>query len=248
MKKEQFITTFVMCVVSVLVLIGFTIAWYSGGANNVTATGMQMTAAQAGDITIALVSKGKDISELQGDDKYVDIGLAELTNIEEGKMAPGAFGEVTFYITPRNTNVRTCSVVPMVLLQQEEDGEWYPDPAASTEEEGDGSDDGSTDDTTGEVTDSTVPTIEELAEIAGRHIAFFSDEAMTQIVDGTNPYQVTWESADAGTEKTAVLYWKWYYENPSSTEKEDIDAYDKEDTLLGNYISNMKFYFSFSTQ
>ena len=224
MKKEQFITTFVMCVVSVLVLIGFTVAWYSSGANNVTATGMQMSAAQAGDITIALQTGGKDISELLGDDKYVDIGLAELTNIEEGKMAPGAFGRVTFYITPKNTNVRTCNVVPLVQLQQEENGEWYPDPA-----------------------DSTPSTIEELAEIAGRHIAFFSDEAMTQIVDGTNPYQVTWDSANAGTEKTAVLYWKWYYENPSSTEKEDIDAYDKEDTLLGNYVSNMKFYFSFST-
>lgn len=224
MKKEQFITTFVMCVVSVLVLIGFTVAWYSSGANNVTATGMQMSAAQAGDITIALQTGGKDISELLGDDKYVDIGLAELTNIEEGKMAPGAFGKVTFYITPKNTNVRTCNVVPLVQLQQEENGEWYPDPA-----------------------DSTPSTIEELAEIAGRHIAFFSDEAMTQIVDGTNPYQVTWDSANAGTEKTAVLYWKWYYENPSSTEKEDIDAYDKEDTLLGNYVSNMKFYFSFST-
>lgn len=244
MKKEQFITTFVMCVVSVLVLIGFTVAWYSSGANNVTATGMQMSAAQAGDITIALQTGGKDISELLGDNKYVDIGLAELTNIEEGKMAPGAFGRVTFYITPKNTNVRTCNVVPLVQLQQEENGEWYPDPAASTEEEGDGSDGGNT----GDTTDSTVPTIEELAEIAGKHIAFFSDEAMTQIVDEANPYQVTWESTDAGTEKTAVLYWKWYYENPSSTEKEDIDAYDKEDTLLGNYISNMKFYFSFSTQ
>lgn len=225
MKKEQFITTFVMCVVSVLVLIGFTVAWYSSGANNVTATGMQMSAAQAGDITIALQTGGKDISELLGDNKYVDIGLAELTNIEEGKMAPGAFGKVTFYITPKNTNVRTCNVVPLVQLQQEENGEWYPDPA-----------------------DSTPSTIEELAEIAGRHIAFFSDEAMTQIVDGTNPYQVTWDSTNAGTEKTAVLYWKWYYEHPSSTDKVEIDQYDKEDTLLGNYISNMKFYFSFSTQ
>lgn len=255
MKKEQLITTGVMFVVSVLVLIGVTIAWYSGNEGSPVATGMQMTAAETGDIIIALTPGGPDISVLQENedpnDEYVDIGLAELTNIEDGKMAPGAFGKVTFYLTPKISSVRTCNVFPSVMLRQGE-GEWFSDVVSENLGETAGTGDPNSENTgnggAGNAAEGMAPTIEELAEIAGRHIAFFQDEAMTQKVDINHPYQVSWNDTDTGTEKTAVLYWQWYYEHPSSTEKADIEKYDQEDTLLGNHISEMKFHFSFSTQ
>ena len=239
MKKEEFVASFVMTIVSVMVLIGVTIAWFSSN-ESVFAGGMKVKAADLSSVKIALESGGEDISELMKDDdpnnEFADIGLEDLINIETGKLAPGVFGKITFYVTPEAA-VTKCSIVPLVQIRQGT-GTWYPDLAGGTE--GD-------------------ETIQTLCEQVSRHITFYSDEAMTTVIDEEAPYQLAWtEAGEAETEKVAVIYWKWHYEYPFTAEEEEtltsaekqtlIDTYDMEDTNIGKNVSNMKFHFTFLVQ
>jgi len=235
MKKEEFVASLVMTIVSVMVLIGVTIAWFSS-SDRVFSKGMRVKAAELSSVKIALTPGGEDISELAKDDvpdnEFAEIGLEDLINVENGKMAPGVFGDVTFYVTPEE-GVTRCAVVPVVQIQQGT-GTWYPDIIGGTE----GDD-----------------TIQELCEQVGRHISFYSDEAMTAEITEGNPYVLTWSTIE---EKTAVIYWKWHYEYPFTTEQNEtlsagekkalIDLYDIEDTNIGKNVSNMKFYFTFIVQ
>ena len=109
MRKEDVVSAAVMTIVSILVLIGFTVAWYSGVFHFALITGMRMQAAELNSIIIALEPGGEDISVLEKnqieDDEYADIGLQEMTNIEAGKLAPGQFGKVTLYVTPSDKEI-----------------------------------------------------------------------------------------------------------------------------------------------
>ena len=253
MKKEQIITSAVMLVVSVLVLISVTIAWYTGNQDRPTVTGMQMSAAEVGEIKIALAPGGEDILVLQENniegDEYADIGLEELINIESGKIAPGAFGKVTFYITPLSNSIKKCVVTPSILLQQGS-GDWYSGEESETTstEGGEGGAGGA----------GTLPTTRELYEITKRHIEFFIDDTMTTKVTDQTPCQILWGTGEEMQEKAITIYWKWHYEYPFSAaeesslsqeqQKEKIDLYDQEDTKIGNYVTNMKFRFKFLVQ
>lgn len=276
MKFEEIISSLIMVIVTGLVLVGFTIAWYSN-VHMPAVTGMEVKAVEVGSVKVALAPAsegGVDISELEGDAKYAELGMAEFTNVAEadkGELAPGVYGQVTFYVTPINSAVRSCSIVPMVRITQ--DGStWYPviesldgDSGETTEgsENNDGMGDAS-DSETGNSSDNNdidaVSTLEELHAIAQEHIEFFSDVAMTQRVTADAPYKLTWDGTDVmteGTEKTAVLYWKWHYEYPFSDEEASLSdgeknalirGYDEEDMKLGNNVTDMKFYFTFSAQ
>lgn len=269
MKKEQIITSAVMLVVSVLVLISVTIAWYTGNQDRPTVTGMQMSAAEVGEIKIALAPGGEDIKNLSETTKYADTGLNELTiNIEKDaqgnvKIAPGTYGKITFYVTSMDVSVRSCKVVPMVQIQQTADGIWYPVSIAE---------DSGIPEAPDRLDAASAVLLEELYTIvhgkkaAGvqpaktRHISFFKDEAGTQEIDEATPYLVEWsaDEAAAKTEKPVTIYWKWHYEYPftaeetatlNQTEKSiKINEYDTEDTKLGNHVKNMRFHFTFSTQ
>lgn len=231
MKKEEIVSSCVMLVVSTLVLVGFTIAWYTS-RNTPVATGLKAQAVALGDVKVALTPGGDDVTELMGDAKYADIGLGQYSNLEAGKLAPGTWGSVTFYVTPINGGVRVCDIVPQVLISQTTD-EWYP-------AEGKGQE------------------LEELYELVKKHIQFFSDEGMQHEITEEQPFQLTWSSADAEQEKAAVLYWKWHYEYPFTEEERAIlsqaeqrsrlENYDIEDMKLGNNISRMKYYFTFAAQ
>lgn len=238
MKKEDVISAGIMTVVSILVLVGFTVAWYTGVFDLSTVAGMHLKAAEMNNVKIALTADGKDISVLDEDEKYADIGLQEMTNIESGKLAPGQFGKVTFYLTPSNEGIEYCEIKPTVWIRQGEEA-WYP---------GDGEMDETVD----------VATLEELYEITQRHIDFFADEAMTEKIDETTALMVEWSDEDGESQKKVDIYWKWYYEYPftdaekaaldEAGEQELIDKYDAEDTKIGNNITAMKFHFSFSAK
>lgn len=244
MKKEEVISAGVMAIVSMLVLIGFTVAWYTGIFNLSTITGMRLKAAEMNNIKVALTSNGEDISVLSEDEKYADIGLQEMTNIESGKLAPGQFGKVTFYLTPSDEGIEYCEIMPTVWIRQgDENAAWYP---GESDEEAGG-------------TEAVIATdLEELYEITQRHIDFFSDEAMTKKIDEDNQFIIPWSETDGKSEKEVVIYWKWYYEYPfTETEntvlnevqkQEKIDEYDAEDTKIGNNITAMKFHFTFSAK
>lgn len=261
MRIEEVVSSFIMCIVSGLVLVGFTIAWYTN--NNLPAvTGMEMTAAEMGDVKVALVSGGEDISKLEGDAKYADIGLGASDALNPGKLAPGSYGKVTFYVTPTQSNVTACNIKPLLLITQ--DGStWYP----AIEENGSVSDGDSAEsvsegDVSGGNSVEEVVTLKELYGLAQGHLQFFADEAMTQPVDVNKPILLEWtleeRLQDVPVEKTVKIYWKWHYEYPFSATEEatlsvaekklKVDKYDEEDMLLGNHISGMKFYFTFIAQ
>lgn len=283
MKKVKVIQSAVMCVISILILIGFTVAWFSGGLGDATAGGMRMKAAEQGDIKIALESGGADISRLEEENSYVDIGLEKLTNIEfiqkdengtiitdenqnpmkVWKMAPGAYGEVVFYITPLKQTVGSCSVLPEVRLEKEDGTVITKGNSVITVSDGKGN--------TAEVN---------VYEIANEHIIFYyykegestptllkmksvtgENETETLIRESAQ-FPLVWDStADAGKEKKVTLYWKWDYEYPSDstkptyrellsysgfTQEQKENLYDEHDTILGNYIDQMSFHFDFT--
>lgn len=245
MKKEEVISAGIMTIVSILVLIGFTVAWYTGVFDLATISGMHLKAAEMNNIKIALTSGGDDISVLGEDKKYADIGLQEMTNIETDKLAPGQFGEVTFYVTPSNDGIEYCEIIPEVWIRQEDEA-WYP---------GEAEDETDTDTENGTgVTDEELK-LEELYKITQKHIVFFEDEAMTKKIETSK--RIEWSEADGKQEKEVTIYWKWYYEHPFTDEelelsKEEqqklINEYDAEDTRIGNNITAMKFHFTFSAQ
>lgn len=244
MKKEDVISAGVMTVVSMLVLIGFTVAWYSGVFNIATISRMHLKAAEMNNITIALTEGGADISALEGEARYVDIGLQEMTNVETDKLAPGQFGQVTFYVTPSDEGIEYCDIFPKVWISQSQINEnnttyvWYPGEDGTVWEPGEKLDE-----------------LEQLYEITGRHVLFFEDAFME--IPITDAKRVIWTEADGNAEKEITIYWKWHYEYPFSPAELDlsaeeqqnlIDRYDAEDTQIGNNITAMQFHFNFSAQ
>ena len=242
MKKEDFVSTLVMTTVSILMLVGVTIAWYTAVYAHPTVTGMNMTAAEKGSIKIALTSGGEDISVLQQDgingNELADIGLTELLNIVDGQMAPGAYGEVTFYVTSLDQDITKCQIVPSLVPGYEE---------------------GVT------VTEETEVTInnkdKNILALLDEHFDFYTNTEMTQLVSDSDPMDVTleWDTTNnKGIEKTVTLYWKWHYEYPftqeelntmtADAEKAAIYQYDMEDTWIGTHLDTMSFHFDFLIQ
>ena len=237
MKKEDFVSTLVMTTVSILMLVGVTIAWYTAVYAHPTVTGMNMQAAEKGSIKIALEPEpdGVDISELAEEARYADIGLTELLNIVDGQMAPGAYGEVTFYVTSLDQDITKCQIVPSLVPGYEE---------------------GVT------VTEETEVTInnkdKNILALLDEHFDFYTNTEMTQLVSDSDPMDVTleWDTINnKGIEKTVTLYWKWHYEYPftqeelntmtADAEKAAIYQYDMEDTWIGTHLDTMSFHFDF---
>lgn len=252
MKVQEVISSCIMFIVSGLVLVGFTIAWYTN-TNMPAVTGMLMQAVEVGHVWVRLkpaAEGGVDISELTDGNQYAEVVISQSpgadTAMVEGdtqvpiEFAPGAHGTVTFYVTPvNNSEVRACEIVPTMWISQ--DGStWYPGLTAGE--------------------DDTALTLAELYEIAGKHIELFSDADMETRITEDAPYVLEWTEENKGTEQTATIYWKWHYEwydeYPLSEEEQEIyktqealvDKYDQEDMLLGNNLSHMKFYVTFSAR
>lgn len=245
MRKEDFVSTLVMTTVSILMLVGVTIAWYTAVYAHPTVTGMNMEAAEKGRIKVALVSGGEDIAELDENDRYADIGLTELVNIVDGQMAPGAYGSVTFYVTSLDENITSCQVTPSL------------DPGYEKSD--------LTGDTIVKVleNDAAYPNGRTASSILDDHFDFYSDESMTTKVNIEQPLNVTlidennnnlkWDATNkTGKEVEVIIYWKWHYEDPNAAEMEDgeekeaiIYKYDMEDTWIGTNLNNMSFHFEF---
>jgi len=246
MKKEDFVSTLVMTTVSILMLVGVTIAWYTKVYAHPTVTGMSAVAEEQGSIKIALEPEGEDISELIGDDKYVKIGLEELLNIENNQMAPGAYGEVVFYITSLNQDITSCQLAPSLVPGYESEFE-------------EGYINGVPEDAT-----VTINYVEKnIRDVLEEHFDFYyyDDEDSTVMVSADTPMPIDLEWDDennAGIEKKVTIYWKWHYEDPAATaidstmtesEKESaIYDYDMEDTWIGTHLDTMSVHFDFLIQ
>ena len=252
MKRNKIIQLTVMSILSILMLVGFTVAWFSGDLGSALAKGVQLRAEEQGDIRIALKKGGADISTLEGENKYVNVGLEELNNIEfveNGvkvyKMAPGAYGQVVFYVTPLKQDVGSCTVVPEVRLKDK--------------------------------AGNLVAQDSDVYRIANEHIIFYYYKTgettptllnMTTVAgkDGTRVtmresavFPLEWDStANTGIEKKITLYWRWDYEYPTDrvlpsyegshlSDAEKKNQYNREDTTIGNEIKHMNFYFEFTS-
>lgn len=228
MKKEDFVSTLVMTTVSILMLVGVTIAWYTAVYAHPTVTGMNMEAAEVGGIKIALKSGGEDIADLDEDKQYADIGLTELLNIVNGQMAPGAYGSVTFYVTSLNEDINACQITPSFVPEFEQDA-------------------------TQEKKDHINSILDKHFDFySDEDMTNLVDEENPMEVE------LEWNTTGKGIEKPVTIYWKWHYEYPfTETEKNEktdeekkvlIDQYDVEDTQIGTYLEKMSFHFDFMPQ
>lgn len=239
------VSALVMTTVSILMLVGVTIAWYTQVFAHPTVTGGKMTAEEQGKLKIALEESGEDISNLQGDDKLVKIGLEELMNIENNQMAPGAYGEVVFYITPLGRSIDSCQLKPFLVPGYEEEFES-------------GYVNGVPEDTTVFINNVQ----KKISEVLEEHFDFYYEiDDVTVEVNKETPMTIAleWdEQNNVGREKKVTLYWKWHYEDPKATaldstmsalEKEAaIYDYDMEDTWIGTHLDTMSFHFEFLVQ
>lgn len=221
MKKEQIVTTVIMLMLSIILLIGFTIAWYSSDDSIPRSFGMKMKAEGSSEFKIALTPGGTDIAELSGDEADAEIIVTPDADV----IAPGTSGKISFYLTPKSSVISTCTVLSMIQLQEKGQTEWYPDYTVETPE-------------------STLNQDQRTnMEIAESHIAFFHDESKTQKITQENPLEVSWRSGDMG-EKEVIVYWQWYYNTPDEMIK-SIEQYDEEDDQFGQQIEKIRFWFKF---
>lgn len=222
MKKEQIVTTTVMLVISVVLLIGFTIAWYTSDHSTAGTKGMKLEAAGSSEFKIALEPGGTDIGELPEDKAEVSVTVQP----ENSLVAPGSSGKITFYITPKGSQVTSCTIETAIQLQERgNDSLWYPDatledPASALSNDQ-----------------------KAMVEIATGHIEFYHDELLTNKVTPDNPLKITWSAGDQ-SEKQADIYWKWHYNTPDETKK-SVEAYDAEDFQFGQKIKSIRFWFQF---
>ena len=264
MSKEEVVSSFIMCIVCGLVLIGFTIAWFSN-SDSTTVTGLEMEAVEMGHVKVALESGGKDISELPEGERAADFGVAAFTNLEADELAPGAFGEVNFYVTPVNTRVEACSIMSQLRITQD-GSSFYPtvlEEAAGVGVENDASDSGTDADMESEALgggtdvegeapeDGTELTMEALYELAQEHIEiYYKDDNGNLILFENVPYLLTWteeERANAATvddlEKKVTFYWKWHYTYPFTedelTGEGALTEKQQEEKLLAYDIEDM---------
>lgn len=118
-----------MCVLLAVVLITATYAWY---VLYVTpkAYGLKLSTGGGGGLKVAVEPGGPDIMSDEYYNRYysrfgkttqfyeedgnliatIPINLKDFENIEEGKIAPGAYGKLPFYITSMSSNIRSYEI------------------------------------------------------------------------------------------------------------------------------------------
>lgn len=250
--QEKIILGAVMCLLLAAVSVAATYGWYAVN-NSAKAYGLELQAegtGGTGDIKVAVVSGGPDIMsdsftqiELKDGKKAAQVSFppTEFTNVEKGKIAPGAYGEVKFYITAMAENVHSYAI--KVQLQYE------PDETGLTAEQ--------------------QAKIDEIKKIIGDHITVYKTQyrdtdGVVKFKEPLTYYQSDPELPNDGTaatgaltynvEEEAILYWVWNYELTDIPNYQNISRffpdgstdeaakwkavrqYDEEDTLLGNYL------------
>lgn len=209
--------------------------------------------------------------------KVIDVDLAELTNIEEGKLGPGSYGTIKFKIS-------TTSAEEMKYIIRITPSIEVVDEVNETSSGGSGISE------------------EELLDLVQNHIKFYaikdtekSENAPTNVYQNVIPYYFENETnttdiittgltgtVSSNTAKYVTIYWYWPYEyidipgyeideynskiyNPwkevensnvfqyegkysSELFLEDrIEAYDWDDTKIGNYVTALNFHFEVSS-
>lgn len=240
--QEKIILSAVMCVLLAVVLVTATYGWYAI-SNSAKMYGLDLKTGGTGGIKVAIEPGGEDImsddslQKIEEDGKVIaiiPIKLTDFINIEEGKIAPGAYGPMPFYITALSESVKSYSI--KVHMEYEPSGE-----AAISEDQK-----------------------QEIEAMINDHIIVYQtkyeENGIVKFKDPLDFYENESDDVETATgaltynvEVPAILYWVWNYEVidvPNYTcierfsgmdEKSAIRKYDEEDTILGNYIEDIYF-------
>ena len=226
---------------------------------------------EVGDVTYYTMNA------INSNSKVIDVDLADLTNIEEGKLGPGSYGTIKFKIS-------TTSEEEMKYIIRITPSIEVVDGVAE------------------ESTDENQISKKLLLDLVQSHIKFYaikdtekSENAPTNVYQNVIPYYFENETnitdiittgltdtVSSNGVEYVTIYWYWPYEyidipgygideynskiyNPwkevensnvfqyegkysSELSLEDrIEAYDWDDTKIGNYVTALKFHFEVST-
>ena len=300
--KQETVLTIIMITVTIVLLIGATVAWFLGN-KPVTIKNFMQQAGEMDKLNVKMAvlpdetasggseNQGSDtdnqeeqgsqnqgegitywlMSDINNMGKVIDIDLAKLTNIEDGKLGPGSFGTIKFEISTTSSEVMNY----IICIKPEI-------------EVADG------DNVTSQVTK------EELQKLVEMHIKFYAKYDDTKSSTPNMAYSEVIPYADSTSEEGNVMfaslkglkgsvssnkveyitiYWYWPYEytdipgygnenfsstiyNPWKTTgdenspgeydarypkdlslDEKIEKYDIDDTKIGNYVTNLKLHF-----
>lgn len=283
--EEKVILSAVMCILLALVLITATYAWYTLN-NTPKMYGLELSTGGAGGLIVAIEPGGPDIMSGEYYNQYsnrfeepaqfndkdgnliamIPINLGSFENIEEGLIAPGAYGPLPFYITSQSASIRSYEIKVQFVYEPSE-----------TE--------------TADMTDDEKQALQEKAkyveDMIMDHFTIYQKqyEDAEGIVRFENPLEFYEEEADSviaargnltvNVEEPVELWWVWNYEltdipeywniarftddiedggfgfelsvdengkaiNEIETRKA-IRKYDEEDTELGNYLDDIYF-------
>lgn len=242
--QEKVVVSAAMCVLLAVVLTTATTAWYA--VNNTDSLfGLQLKTGGTGNIKVAVKEGGPDIMEDENLPKpegvpVISINLKDFENVESQKVAPGAYGPLTFYITSLSQSITSYELKvqmeyrPMgkVTAEQKEKIESmirnhifvYEEKYNGTDAEG------------------------KPAVLFRKPLTFYKDEDDEDATAATGP--LTFEE-----EKRVDVYWVWNYELTDIPDYQNtalyqanngdirkaVRAYDEEDTILGNCVQDIWF-------
>lgn len=246
--QEKIILSAVMCLLLFTVLLTATYGWYAIN-NSAKAYGLSLKTGGIGGIKVAVEAGGPDIMSdpnlIRGDKDIpiISINLKEFENIEEDRIAPGAYGPMPFYITALGENLKSYSIKVQL--------EYRP--------------------ATDKVTEEQKAEIEAMIndhisvyqtmyteEKDGIEIARFADP-LTYYMEETDEVTAATGPLKYKEEVPVRLYWVWNYEltdipgyeslprfqsflgNDGFDTRKAVRAYDEEDTILGNYMEDIWF-------
>lgn len=119
-----------MCVLLAVVLATATYGWYLRH-NTAKLYGIDLKTDGNFGIKVAIVPGGEDIMadrslpRIEEDNKIITvipINLSNFSNIEEGKIAPGAYGPLPFYITSLNESIKYYTIKIQLAYKPSKDG------------------------------------------------------------------------------------------------------------------------------
>ena len=247
-SKREAIRIVVMTTVVIALLGSATVAWFLKGSP-AAVRNMEITMDDKGDISAKVkVEDGsyKNLSQIgTGDNvKYtIDLNIVAQDNIEENTFAPGAYGKVEFQLKSNTSLVDGYSIQ---ITPSIEVNEKYVETSLSEED---------------------------LFELVKMHIKFYAvndsgnyskvipyyDENAINI----DECKLTGDLSE-GVWEDVTLYWYWPYEYTNVPDKdnedspvydeyekyrelntltEQIEAYDWDDTYIGNYVEKLNFHF-----
>lgn len=243
--QEKVILSLAMCVLLAVVLTTATTAWYAINNSDIM-HGLELKTGGTGGIKVAVEEGGPDILSAEADlprnDRdipIISINLKDFENIESGKIAPGAYGPMTFYITALTESIHSYRIKVQM--------EYRPSNVQVTPEQKQAIE--------AMIKDhfSVYKKKYRGTDAEGKSVVRFSDP-LTFYENEDDKVTDARGALKYNEEVMAEIYWVWNYEltdipgyesmdiyKQSQNAREAVRTYDEQDTMLGNYINDIWF-------